>query len=336
MPVHCYAAPAAGRPLEPFQYRPAPLGSREVEVEITHCGICHSDVHLINDDWGISSYPLVPGHEIVGVVSRTGSATETLKAGDRVGIGWQRSACGGCEWCLSGHDNLCPDSEATCVGHYGGFAERIRCDSRYCFALPAALAPENAAPLLCAGITVYSPLRQHGITANMRVGVVGIGGLGHLALQFARAMGCEVTAYSSSPGKKDEARALGAERFVLVSDRNALKRAQGSQDFILSTVCGDLDWAGLMGCLRPNGRLCLVGVSSGDIRLSPDALIAGQKTICGSMIGGRARMEEMLEFSARRGIQARSEVLPMAEVNRAIRKVAENQARYRMVLSNLQ
>jgi len=335
MPIRCYAAPAARRPLQTFQYRAAPLRSRDVEVKITHCGICHSDVHLINDDWGISSYPLVPGHEIVGVVTKLGEAVKSLKPGDRVGIGWQRSACGGCEWCLSGHDNLCPESEATCVGHYGGFAEHIRCDSRYCFALPAALAPENAAPLLCAGITVYSPLRHHGITANMRVGVVGIGGLGHLALQFARAMGCEVTAFSSSPGKEEEARALGAGRFVLVSDQKALKRSAGSQDFILSTVSADIDWRGLVDALRPNGRLCLVGVSPGDLRLTPDALIAGQKTLCGSMIGGRARMSEMLEFSARHGIQAKSEVLPMAEVNRAVRMVEQNQARYRMVLANI-
>ncbi len=335
MSIHCYAARGPRRPLAPFQYRPAPLGAREVEVAITHCGICHSDVHLINDDWGISHYPLVPGHEIVGVVSKAGAEVDSLKAGDRVGIGWQRSSCGACEWCLSGSDNLCPDSEAICVGHHGGFAERIRCDSRYCFPLPAALASENAAPLLCAGITVYSPLRHHGITANMKVGVVGIGGLGHLALQFARAMGCEVTAFSSSPAKKEEALAFGAGRFVPVSDPKALKRAAGSQDFILSTVCADIDWAGLLEALRPNGKLCLVGVSPGDIRISPDALIAGQKSLCGSMIGGRARMGEMLEFSARHGIQAKTEVLPMARVNDAIRKVERNQARYRMLLSNI-
>jgi len=335
MPIQCYAARGPRQILEPFQYPASPLRPRDVEVGITHCGICHSDVHLINDEWGISRFPLVPGHEIVGVVRKAGAEVDSLKAGDRVGIGWQRSACGGCEWCLSGFDNLCPDSEAVCVGHHGGFAERIRCDSRYCFPLPDNLASENAAPLLCGGITVYSPLRHHGITANMRVGVAGIGGLGHLALQFARAMGCEVTAFSSSPAKKEEALGFGAERFVAVSDSKALKRAAGSQDFILSTVSGDIDWAGLLEALRPNGKLCLVGVSPGDLRIPPDALIGGQKTICGSMIGGRARMQEMLEFSARRGIQARTEVLPMARVNDAIRKVERNQARYRMVLSNI-
>jgi len=335
MPIQCYAARGPRRNLEPFQYPASPLGPRDVEVGITHCGICHSDVHLINDDWGISRFPLVPGHEIVGVVRKAGAQVDSLKAGDRVGIGWQRSACGGCEWCLSGFDNLCPDSEAVCVGHHGGFAERIRCDSRYCFPLPDNLASENAAPLLCGGITVYSPLRHHGITANMRVGVAGIGGLGHLALQFARAMGCEVTAFSSSPAKKEEALGFGAGRFVAVSDSKALKRAAGSQDFILSTVSGDIDWAGLLEALRPNGKLCLVGVSPGDLRIPPDALISGQKTVCGSMIGGRARMQEMLEFSARHGIQARTEVLPMARVNDAIRKLERNQARYRMVLSNI-
>ena len=332
--IRCLAADGPRHPLEPFSYEPAPLGPLDVEVEITHCGICHSDVHLINDDWDIGRYPLVPGHEIIGSVAALGSNVAGLKRGQRVGIGWQRSACGACEWCLSGFDNLCPRSEATCVHHYGGFAERIRADSRYCFPVPEALPSETAAPLLCGGITVYSPLRHYGVHAGMRLGVVGIGGLGHLALQYARAFGCEVTAFSSTPAKADEARRLGAHRFVVSTDRKAMEKAAGSQDFMLNTVSADIDWPAFLKSLRPNGTLCLVGVAPGDLQVSPDELIGGQKTICGSAIGGRARIAEMLEFSARHGIQARVEVVPMAEANRAVEKVEKNLARYRMVLRN--
>jgi alcohol/geraniol dehydrogenase (NADP+) len=334
MSIRCRAALGPHGPLSPFEYEPSPLGPWDVEVEISHCGICHSDVHLINNDWGISRYPLVPGHEIVGRVAATGSAVTPLRRGERVGIGWQRSACGACEWCLSGFDNLCPEIEATCVRHYGGFAERIRADSRYCFPLPDALDSATAAPLLCGGITVYSPMRHHGVHAGMRVGVIGIGGLGHLALQYARALGCEVTAFSSTPGKAQEARSLGAHHFVDSTDAKAMTKVAASQDFILNTVSADIDWPAFVKALRPNGKLCVVGVGPGDLRVSPDELITGQKTICGSAIGGGARIAEMLEFSTRHDIQAKIELLPMAEATRAVKKVEENRARYRMVLEN--
>jgi len=329
-----FAVTRAGGKLEPFKYDPAPLCPDDVEIEISHCGICHSDIHLIDNDWGISEYPLLPGHEIVGSVVDCGSEVSGLAPGVRVAVGWQRGACLTCDLCVSGDDNLCADSRATCVGHHGGFADRIRVDSRFAFPLPEALDSETAAPLMCAGTTVYSPFRYYDVRSASRVGVIGIGGLGHLALQFANAFGCEVTAFSSSRAKSEEAIILGAHHFVDTSEPEALERAAGSIDFLLSTVNADLDWNGYMGTLRPNGMLCVVGLSPNPIAVHPMTLIMGRKAISGSPIGSRATIREMLDFAARHGIQAQVETVPMADVNEAIERVRANKARYRMVLAN--
>ena len=334
MTIECHAAMAARQPLEPFRYDAGALGLKDVEVAIQHCGICHSDIHLIDNDWGISTYPLVPGHEIVGTVTATGEGVKEFAAGRRVGIGWQRGSCLRCEYCLRGEEQLCTSNQATCVGHYGGFANAIRMDSRFVFPIPESLASEQAAPLLCGGITVYSPLRFYGVQPPMRLGVIGIGGLGHLAVQFARAFGCEVTAFSSTPGKEGEAKDLGAHEFIWTGDRTALKRAGSSLDFIISTVSADIDWARYLNILRPNGRLCIVGAPPGPVTFPVTPLLLGRKSVCGSVIGGRGIMREMLEFAARHKIGARVEAVPMGEVNRAIQKVRDNTARYRMVLKN--
>ena len=193
MGFRAYAAHEQKGPLAPFVYEPGELGPNDVEIRVSHCGICHSDVHLVDGDWGASSYPMVPGHEIVGTVAAAGPAVRQLAVGQRVGVGWQCGACLECEWCVSGQENLCAQEEATCVERPGGFAERIRVDGRFAFPIPDALRSEHAAPLLCGGVTVYAPLARFA-RPSLRVGVIGIGGLGHLALQFARAMGCEVTA----------------------------------------------------------------------------------------------------------------------------------------------
>lgn len=330
--INGYAAMQRGQALKAFNYSPDELGPMDVEVAITHCGICHSDLHLIDNDWKISSYPFIPGHEIIGMVTAAGGGVAHLKAGDRVGIGWQRGACLVCEQCASGNDHLCPEHEATCVGHHGGFAERIRVDSRYAFPVPSALASENAAPLLCGGATVYSPLRHHGVRPDQRVGVIGIGGLGHLALQFAAAMGCEVTAFSASPDKEKEAKSFGAHHFL--SSREPLKerRGGGFLDLILTTVFVDLDWTAYLKTLRPNGTLCFLGAPPSPLSIPVAMLQSGQKSVGASVIGSRHTIAEMLEFAARHGITAKTEVLPLAEVNTALDKVRSNRARYRMVL----
>jgi uncharacterized zinc-type alcohol dehydrogenase-like protein len=332
MSFHAYAAHSKKSALKPFVYEPAPLGPHDVEIRISHCGICHSDVHLVDGDWGMGSYPMVPGHEIVGTVAALGPEVRHLDVGTRVGVGWQRGACLACEACGAGDENLCAANVATCVGNFGGFADRVRLDGRFAFPIPEPLASENAAPLLCGGATVYSPLRRWA-KPSMRVGVVGIGGLGHLALQFARAMGCEVTAISSTPDKEAEAHSFGAHRFVATREKGALRSAASSLDFVLSTVYATPDWDGLLGALRPNGTLCLVGATSEPLSVQAFTLLGAQKTVTGSVIGGRPAIREMLEFAARHGVAARTQVRPLAEADAALDQTRKGRARYRVVLA---
>jgi len=335
MKVDCYAAMAEKQPLEKFQYVARELGDLEIEVAITHCGICYSDVYMIDNDGGFSTYPFVPGHEIVGYVSKVGSKVTTHKNGDRVGIGWQSGACMNCEWCLKGEENLCVEvMKYPTWSPYGGFATSIIVDSRFAFKIPENLASENVGPLLCGGATVYSPLRNHDIRPSMKVGIIGVGGLGHMAVQFASAFGCDVTVFSSTPAKEKEARDFGANHFMRSTDTDALQKMARSFDFILSTIHGDLDWNTYLAMLKPNGKLCFVGLSASAITINPLSLIFGQATVCGSVIGGRPAIKEMLEFSARHDIKAKTEVMPMSEVNQAIVRLKDNKARYRIVLKN--
>jgi uncharacterized zinc-type alcohol dehydrogenase-like protein len=328
------AAHAAGAELLPCRYDPGRLGSVDVEIAITHCGICHSDLHLISNDWGISQYPFIPGHEIVGTVTAVGSRVRALKTGTRVGLGWQSNSCGHCEWCTRGMENLCPNTEATCVHRNGGYADTVRANVRFVFPIPDVLPSENAAPLLCGGITVYNPMRIHGVNPSSRVGVVGIGGLGHLAIQFARAFGAQVTAFSTSADKEEEARALGANNFVNSPESKAMKEVAGSLDFLLNTANADQDWGAYIQTLRPTGTLCFVGVPPSPVSIQAFPLISGQRTITGSNIGPPKMLLEMLDIAARHGIQARTEAFPMAKANEAIDKVKKNKVRYRAVLAN--
>jgi uncharacterized zinc-type alcohol dehydrogenase-like protein len=329
------AVHAAGAELLPFHYETGRLNSQEVEIAITHCGICHSDLHLISNDWGISQYPFIPGHEIVGTVVAVGSeARSSLKAGQRVGLGWQSNSCGQCEWCTRGMENLCPAAEGTCVHRNGGYADRVRANVRFVIPIPEALESEHAAPLLCGGITVYNPLRTHGINPSSRVGVVGIGGLGHMAIQFARVFGAEVTAFSTSAAKEEEARALGAHHFINNRESKALKEVAGTLDFILNTANADQDWGVYVQALRPTGTLCFVGVPPTPISVHAFPLISGQRSISGNPTGSPYRLREMLDVAARHGVKALTESFPMAMANEAIEKVKKNKVRYRAVLAN--
>ncbi|HZP06610.1 MAG TPA: NAD(P)-dependent alcohol dehydrogenase [Terracidiphilus sp.] len=328
------AAHAAGAELLPYHYDPGKLGDHEVEIAITHCGICHSDLHLIANDWGISQYPFIPGHEIIGTIAALGSSVRHLQTGQRVGLGWQSNSCGVCEWCVKGMENLCSSSEATCVHRNGGYADRVRANARFVLPIPDALKSETAAPLLCGGITVYNPLRTHGINPSSRVGVVGIGGLGHIAVQFARVFGAEVTAFSSSAAKEEEVRALGAHHFVNSRETKAMKEVAGTQDFILTTINADQDWSTYIQALRPTGTLCFVGVPPSPVTTQAFPLIAGQRSISGSPIGSPHQLREMLDVAARHGVKATTELFPMAKANDAIEKVKKNKVRYRAVLAN--
>jgi uncharacterized zinc-type alcohol dehydrogenase-like protein len=231
-------------------------------------------------------------------------------------------------------ENLCAEAESTCVHRNGGYADSVRANARFVIPIPESLESESAAPLLCGGITVYNPLRAYGVNPSSRVGIIGIGGLGHMALQFARAFGAEVTAFSSSADKEDEARALGAHNFVNSRESKALKEMAGTQDFILSTVNVDQDWAAYIQALRPTGTLCFVGVPPAPVSIQAFSLIASQRAISGNPIGSPHRLREMLEVSARHSVKAQTESFPMAKANEAIDKVKKNRVRYRAVLAN--
>jgi uncharacterized zinc-type alcohol dehydrogenase-like protein len=334
MTVKAWAALKKSSLLVAHNFETQKLGAMDVEIQITHCGLCRSDVHLIDNDWGVSHYPLVPGHEIIGLVSKTGSQVTHLKKGDRVGVGWQRGACLTCEVCARGDENLCHDSQATAVDGTGGFADFVMTDSRFAFLIPENLPSEQTAPLLCGGITVYSPLRKFGILPHMNVGVLGIGGLGHLGIQFANKMGCHVTALSSSNKKEKEAHRLGAHDYLIWNEKRSLSKHKNSLDIILSTANVNIPWENLMGLLRADGKLCILGVPEEPINIRPYFFIDGRKSICGSPIGGRSTIMEMLEFASRHNILAQTEVLPMNKVNQAIQNVRDNKTRFRMVLKN--
>ncbi len=328
------AAHAAGAELLPFRYDPGELGLHEVEIGISHCGICHSDIHLISNDWGISQYPFIPGHEVVGTVTAVGSEVGSLQVGQRVGLGWQSNSCGQCEWCTRGMENLCPAAEATCVHRHGGYADRVRANARFVIPIPEALQSDEAAPLLCGGITVYNPLRMQGINPASRVGVVGIGGLGHLAIQFARIFGAEVTAFSTSAAKEEEARSLGAHHFVNTRETKAMRDVASTFDFILNTANADQDWSTYVQALRPTGTLCFLGVPPSPVNVHAFPLISGLRSITGSPVGSPYQLREMLDVAARHGVKAQIERFPMAKANEAVEKVKKNKVRYRAVLAN--
>ena len=331
--IKAQAALAKGAALEDFSYQPDELGPNDIEIEISHCGLCHSDIHLIDDSWSRSKYPQVPGHEIVGTVGAMGSAVKHLELGQRVGVGWQRSACLECDLCLGGEENLCPRQQATCMGHHGGLADRIQIDGRFAFALPPDLNSAAAAPLLCGGVTVYAPMRRYGIGATSSVAVIGIGGLGHMAIRMLRALGAEVTAFSTSPDKKPEALAMGAHDFASSTDARDIRKHFGRFDLILSTVAARLDWTTYLQTLKANGTLCLLGIPPGMImQFPPSLLITGQRSITGSDIGGRAVIREMLRFVTRHGVVPQIQRMPMVEANAAVTRLRQNQVRYRLVL----
>lgn len=333
MQTQGYAALGAATPLTPFTYDLNQLGPNEVRVSVTHCGLCYSDVDAIDNTHQMSVYPLVPGHEIIGVVSETGTGVAHLTVGQRVGIGPLCGSCHHCEYCASSRENLCSTLQLTIAGgNHGGLGATVQIDGGFAFPLPERLASENAAPLLCAGLTVFSPLRAH-TRPGMRVGVLGIGGLGHLALQLANKLGTEVTAFSRSPDKEQEARKFGAHRFIVTTDPAQMAAAANSLDFILSTVYAPVRWSEYLPMLRPDGTICTVGASMSPIDIPAALLIMRQVAFRGSAAGGRHDMIDMLEFAAQHEIEAQTEVMPMSQVNEALDKVRTNQARYRIVLT---
>ena len=332
--IRAYAATAAGAALEPFEFDPGPLGDEQVEIAVDYCGICHSDLSVIHNSWGNAQFPLVPGHEISGRIVATGDKVKKVKAGDRVGLGWFSGSCMSCPDCLRGDQNLCPNGEDTIIGRPGGFADRVRAPWAWAVPIPDGVDAAKAGPLFCGGITVFNPIVQCGVRPTDRVGVVGVGGLGHLAVQFLNKWGCEVFAFTSSEDKKDELRKLGAHHVVNSRDPAQLKPLARSLDFIMVTVNVPLDWNAYIATLAPRGRLHFVGAVLEPLDIGLFPLLMGQRSVSASPLGSPATTTQMLDFCARHGIAAVTESFGMSQVNEALARLESGKARYRIVLKN--
>jgi uncharacterized zinc-type alcohol dehydrogenase-like protein len=307
------------------------LGTEDVEVIVEYCGICHSDVSVLNNEWGISQFPAVLGHEVVGRITAVGPNAKGLTVGQRVGVGWFSASCMHCRQCMSGSQHLCPQGQATIIGHRGGFASHIRSHWAWVIPLPEQLNFADAGPLLCGGITVFNPLVMYAKPTD-RVGVIGIGGLGHMAVKFAAAYGCNVTAFTSSESKFDEAKGFGAAHVVPSRDSDAIKKLGSRFDLLISTVNAKLDWDTLVGTLAPNGRLHVVGAVPEPIPVSAFSLIMQQRSVSGSPTGSPVAMATMLDFAARHDIAPQTEHFPMRQINEAFIRLESGKARYRIVL----
>ena len=332
--IHAYAAFEAGKPLQPYEYDPGVLGSNEVEIDVDFCGICHSDVSMVENEWGISQFPLVPGHEVVGTITAKGQSVTHLVVGDQVGLGWHAGYCMTCSDCLSGDHNMCANAEGTIVSHHGGFADKVRAQATSVLKLPEGLDLESAGPLFCGGITVFNPLIQFNIKPTDSVAVIGIGGLGHMALQFFNAWGCHVTAFTSSEAKTKEALELGAHQTINSRDSDALEAAAGQFDLVLSTVNVKLDWNKYIETLKTRGRLHLVGATLEPLDLQLFPMLMGQRSVSASPVGSPANIARMLEFAARHDIKPIIEKFRLDQVNEAFEHLKSGQARYRIVLTN--
>ena len=337
-----YAAHDATSPLAPWTFERRDVGPRDVRIDILFCGICHSDLHTVRGEWGGIAYPQVPGHEIVGRVAAVGGEVSDWKAGDLVGVGCMVDSCQHCASCGDGLEQYC---ETGFTGTYGGveketgrptqggYASTIVVDERFVLRIPDGLDPAAAAPLLCAGITTYSPLREWDVGVGSRVGVVGLGGLGHMAVKIAAAMGAEVTLFTTSPGKADDARRLGASKVIVSRDEAQMAAAANSFDVIIDTVSAKHDVVALMATLRRDGTLVLLGGSpEAHEAPSPFAFIMGRKRMAGSLIGGVRETQEMLDFCAEHGIGADVEVIPVDRINEAYERMLKSDVKYRFVI----
>jgi uncharacterized zinc-type alcohol dehydrogenase-like protein len=329
--IDAWVANAARSKLVRQQVELGPLSPEEVEVQVEHCGLCHSDLSVRNDDWGFSRFPAVLGHEAVGRVVEIGSAAKGLCVGQHVGVGWTASSCMHCRQCLSGDQHLCRQAGPTILGRRGAFASRVRAHWAWTIPLPETINLAETGPLLCGGITVFNPLAMYA-TPTSRVGVVGIGGLGHMAVKFAAAYGCDVTAFTSSESKFDEARGFGAHHVVSSRDSAAIKKLAGTLDLLVVTVNVPLDWDALVSSLAPNGRMHVVGVIPEPIPIGAFSLIGGQRSVSGSPTGSPVAIQTMLDFAARHNVTPQTEHFPMSRINEAFERLDAGKARYRIVL----
>lgn len=330
--VNAYAVSGPGAKLSPFKYELPDLGSDQVDIKVHYCGICHSDLSMINNEWGMSQYPLVPGHEIIGEVVAVGSEVKHIKPKDLVGLGWNSGSCMHCKQCMEGSHHLCKTGESTIVGRHGGFADYVRCHWSTAILLPEGIDVQKAGPLLCGGITVFSPIILAGVKPTDKVGVIGIGGLGHMALKFLNKWGCEVVAFSSNPDKKDQILAMGATKVISSKNPKELESIAGSLNFILNTTNVTLDWNSYLLTLAPKGRFHNVGAVLEPMAIPTFTLLVGEKTVGSSPTGSPALIRTMLEFCVRHDIYPMVEEFPLEKVNEAIEHLESGKARYRIVL----
>lgn len=337
-----YAAHTATAPLESFSFERREPGAGDVEIAIQYCGVCHSDLHTARNEWNMTVYPVIPGHEIVGRVSRVGSGVTRFAAGDVVGVGCMVDSCGTCQDCAEGLEQYCqsfpiltynsPDKHTGGMT-YGGYSTRIVVDEKFVLRVPANLNLAAAAPLLCAGITTYSPLRHWGVTAGQKAGIVGLGGLGHMGLKFAHALGAHTVLFTTSPGKAADARRLGADEVVVSANPDEMKRHAGSFDFILDTVAAPHDLDALTALLKRDATLCLVGAPA-EPHPSPAVfnLVFRRRQIAGSLIGGIRETQEMLDFCGAHGITSEIEMIRMQDINVAYDRMLKSDVKYRFVI----
>ena len=332
MRIRAHAIRDRGGRTEPFFYE-RDLGRRDVLVRITHCSVARGDIQFINDDWGDARFPLVPGHEIVGVVEEAGADVADLRRGDRVGIGYQQEACFECTYCQQGTEQLCPSQKVIAVDRYGGFADHILVNGRFAFRLPAQLDSAASAPLLSSGLTVFAGILRAHLTEPSQVAVLGAGGLGHLAIQFLRKMGHSVSALSHSPAKREMIERLGGV-YVDIADPEHRASCRETFDFILSTLNVPFDLNSCVRMLKPKGQLCLVASPLRELALSGGLLSNSLRTIYGNYIGSRADTSRLLQFAAEHGIAAIVDVMPFSRINEAIEKVRRRDVPMGLVLEN--
>ena len=341
MPVQAYAAESATSPLAPHPIDRRAVGPADVEIDILFCGVCHSDLHQARNDWKGTTYPIVPGHEIVGTVTRVGPAVTKFRPGDRAAVGCMVDSCRACASCNKGLEQYC---ENTCTYTYngadkvsggmtyGGYSERVVVDQAFVLKLAAAVDLAASAPLVCAGITTYSPLKHWRVGPGSNVGVVGLGGLGHMAVKFAHAFGARVTLFTTSPGKAADGRRLGADEVVVSTDADAMAKKAASLDFVLDTVSAEHDINAYLGLLKLDGTLVLVGAPENPLPVAAFSLFTGRRSLAGSGIGGIAETQEMLDFCAAHGIACDIELIRIDQVNAAYERLLKNDVKYRFVI----
>jgi len=331
--IKAYAAMSKGSSLELYEYEAEPLKPNEVTIKVESCGICHSDISAIDGSWGISKYPMVAGHEVIGEIIGIGSDVSLHKIGDRVGLGWHSGYCNDCVHCDAGDHNFCSSTKKTVFSQHGGFAEQVTADQVSVISIPTGLNHEDAGPLLCGGITVFTPIVEFNINKNHKVGIIGIGGLGHLALKFYKALGCHVTAFTNSDDKNNLLKSLGADEIVSSTDKFKIKNLGAQFDLIISTVNVKLDWNLFLSTIKPRGRLHFVGAVLAPIETSVFSLMSGRKSISGSPVGSPNNIRKMLDFCAQHNILPMTEHFKFSEINSAIEKLRNNRIRFRAVLS---